>query len=249
MKVKVLFVSLLLSLGLSAGEIRVAVAANVSYAIGDLIKAFNTLYPDTKVQVQLGSSGKLTAQIKNGAPYDLFMSANMHYPQALYHEGIAVTRPLVYAQGSLAFFSSKQRAFDKGMALLEEDTIRRIAIANPKTAPYGKAAVAALKNAGIYEKIKSKFIYGESISQTVTYATTAADLGLIAKSSLFSPHMAQYREGKNWQSVDSKLYTPINQGIVLLKKSAANAEAAAFYAFIFSHRAEEIFKKFGYLIP
>jgi molybdate transport system substrate-binding protein len=249
MKVKVLLVSLLISIGLYAGEIRVAVAANVSYAVNDLIKAFNTLYPDTKVQVQLGSSGKLTAQIKNGAPYDLFMSANMKYPQALYQEGIAVTRPLVYAQGSLAFFSSKPRAFDKGMALLEEDAIRRIAIANPKTAPYGKAAVEVLKNAGIYEKIKSKFIYGESISQTVTYATTAADLGLIAKSSLFSPHMAQYKEGTNWKSVDSKLYTPISQGIVLLKKSAANAEAAAFYAFIFSRKAEEIFKKFGYLIP
>ena len=249
MKIKVLFISLLLSLGLNAGEIRVAVAANVSYAIGDLIKTFNTFYPDTKVQVQLGSSGKLTAQIKNGAPYDLFMSANMKYPNALYYDGIAVTRPLVYAQGSLAFFSSKPRDFTKGVTLLEESSIKRIAIANSKTAPYGKAAVEALTNAGIYEKIKNKLIYGESISQTVTYATTATDLGLIAKSSLFSPYMAQYSEGKNWQSVDPKLYTPINQGIVILKKGEANAEVAAFYAFIFSHKAEEVFKKFGYLIP
>ncbi|MBT8343653.1 MAG: molybdate ABC transporter substrate-binding protein, partial [Sulfurovum sp.] len=165
----------------SAGEISIAVAANVSYAIEALKKEFNVLHPETKVQVILGSSGKLTAQIKHGAPYGLFMSANMKYPEALYSEEMAVTKPVVYAQGALAFLSQKERNYDANMTVLRSEDIQKIAIANPQTAPYGVAAAEALKNAGVYESLKKKFVYGESISQTVTYATSAADIGIIAK--------------------------------------------------------------------
>ncbi|MCK4440390.1 MAG: molybdate ABC transporter substrate-binding protein, partial [Sulfurovaceae bacterium] len=149
--------------------IKVAVAANVSYAINDLKKEFNKLHPDTKVEITLGSTGKLTAQIKNKAPYQIFMGANMLYPQTLYKEGFAITRPLVYAQGSLAYLSRTKRDFSKGIELVKDDNIKKIAVANPKTAPYGIATAEALKNAKLYNDIKSKFIYGESISQTVTY--------------------------------------------------------------------------------
>ncbi len=246
---KKLLLLLLLSAFIHAKTITVAVAANVSYAIDELKKEFNTLYPDTKVQIILGGTGKLVAQIKHKAPYDILMGANMMYPQSLYDDGFAVTRPLVYAQGSLAMLSTKKQDFSKGMELLLSDDVKKIAIANPKMAPYGMATVEALKNAKLYDKVKSKFVYGDSISQTVTYATRAADLGFIAKSSLFSPQMSKFKEGINWVDVDSKLYTPIDQGIVLLKHGEASAEASAFYAFIFSKRAEEIFKKFGYIIP
>ena len=240
----------LLSLAiLGAGEIKIAVAANVSYAIDDLKKEFSELYPDTRVQVILGSSGKLTAQIKNGAPYQLFMAANTKYPEALYEEGIAVTRPLVYAQGSLAYLSSKEQDFSQGIKLLESPTINKIAVANPKTAPYGKAAVEAMKKAGVYESVKSKYVFAESVSQTVSYAVTAADIGFIAKSSLYSPKMAQYKEGMNWADVDPKLYTPINQGIVVLQNGESNCEVAAFYAFMFSAKAKKILNDFGYLVP
>jgi len=143
----------------------------------------------------LGSTGKLSAQIKNGAPYQLFLAANMQYPQALYDEDIALTRPIVYAQGSLAYISTKKQDFSKGIMLLKEKNIKKIAVANPKTAPYGIAAVEAMKNSGIYETIKDKFVYAESISQTVSYAVTATDIGLIAKSSLFSPKMKRFKKG------------------------------------------------------
>jgi molybdate transport system substrate-binding protein len=246
---RLFFVGLLFSCYLFAGTIRVAVAANVSYAIDDLKREFNKLYPDTKVEVILGSTGKLTAQIRHKAPYQILMGADMKYPQALYREGFAVTRPLVYAQGALAYLSSKKRDFSQGMELLRSDTIKKIAVANPKTAPYGIATAEALKNAKVYEAIKGKFVYGESISQTVTYATKATDIGVVAKSSLYSPQMAHFKEGKNWIEVNSKLYTPISQGIVLLKEGEKNAEVLTFYAFIFSKRAEEIFRKFGYTIP
>ncbi len=245
---KSVYVLLFAALTLSAGKINIAVAANVSYAIDELKAEFAKSHPDTKVQVTLGSSGKLTAQIKNGAPYGLFMAANMKYPQALYDEKIAITEPLVYAEGALAYLSVKQQDFSPGIALLKEEKIKKIAIASPKTAPYGKAAVEAMKTAGIYESVKDKFVFAESISQTVSYAVTAADIGIIAKSSLYSDKMAQYKEGVNWSAVDPALYTPIKQGVVLLKQGEKNSEYRAFYDFILSPKGKMILKKYGYII-
>ncbi len=246
---KLIIITLLLGTSLFADTIKIAVAANVSYAIDTLKDEFHLLYPDIKVQVALGSSGKLTAQIKNGAPYDLFMSANMKYPEALYSDGIAITEPKIYAKGGLAYLSTKNQNFTKGIHLVEEAIIEKIAVGNPKTAPYGQATREALKNAGLYEKIKNKFVYGESISQTVSYTVTATDMGFIAKSSLYSPRMAQYKKGIHWEIVNPQLYTPISQGIVLLKNAKANSEVKAFYDFILGEKARKILIDFGYLVP
>lgn len=231
-----------------AGSITVAVAANVSYAINDLTEAFNRRYPDTKVKVMLGSSGKLTAQIKHGAPYDLFMAADMKYPQALYDEGLAVTKPVIYAQGGLAYLSSKKQDFTQGISLLSSQKIDKIAIANPKTAPYGKAALEAMRNGGVLKGVEKKLVYAETISQTVSYAMTAADIGFIAKSSLYSPTMSHFKEGVHWADVDTTLYTPIDQGIVVLKEGKEKSEVLAFYDFIQSDEAKKIFRSFGYLV-
>ncbi len=244
---KVLISVLLLAQTLFAGTINIAVAANVSYAIDEIKAAFIKENPDVKVMVTLGSSGKLTAQIRNGAPYGIFMSANMKYPQALYDDTIALTSPAVYAQGALAYFSTKKQDFSLGIDLLMSDKIKKIALANPKTAPYGLAAEEAMKHADIYDKVRSKFVYAESISQTVSYTMLAADIGIIAKSSLYSSKMAHYKEGSNWASVDARLYTPIEQGLVLLKYAQNNKEYKDFYDFVLSDRAKEIFKKYGYL--
>ncbi len=248
MKLKLLFILLFSSYSM-AGSIQIAVAANVSYAMEDLKKAFNITHPNTKVQVILGSSGKLTAQIKHGAPYQLFMSANMKYPEALYKDKVAVTKPLVYAQGTLAYLSNKPQDFSKGMTVIKDEKIKKIAVANPKTAPYGKAAVEAMKNASVYEDVQKKFVFAESASQTVSYTVTAADLGFIAKSSLYSPKMKKYKENINWKEVDPKLYTPIKQGIVILKKSESSSEVRAFYDFMLSPKAQKILTEFGYLLP
>jgi molybdate transport system substrate-binding protein len=245
---KIVLSLLFAAASLSAGKINIAVAANVSYAIAELKAAFAEISPDTKVQVTLGSSGKLTAQIKNGAPYGLFMAANMKYPEALYGDKIAVTEPVVYAQGALAYLSAKPIDFSKGIQLVTEPGIRKVAVANPKTAPYGKATVEAMKRGGVYEAAEPKLVYAESISQTVAYAVTAADVGFIAKSSLYSDKMAQYKKGVHWRAVDPALYTPIKQGIVILKNGAGNAEYQAFYDFILSEKAKTIFKNYGYLV-
>lgn len=245
---KILLINMLLIGSLYAGSISIAVAANVSYAIDDLKKEFNKSYPNTNVKITLGGSGKLTAQIKNGAPYQLFMSANMKYPQALYDDGVAITKPTIYAQGSLAILSSKKRDFAEGIELVKSSKIDKIAVANPKTAPYGKATFQAIKNAGLLDSAKKKFVYAESISQTVSYTVIATDIGFIAKSSLYSPKMSHFKKGVHWIDVDSKLYTPINQGIVILKNGESNREVKAFYEFILSQKAKKIMQEFGYIV-
>lgn len=248
MVMKKLYIAFMcIATSLFGGEINIAVAANVSYALDELKAEFVKMHPQTKVLVTLGSSGKLTAQIKNGAPYGLFMSADMGYPQALYKDGIATTPPVVYAQGALAYLSAKELDFKMGISLMAHESIEKIAIANPKTAPYGKAALEAMQKGGVYEKVENKFVYAESISQTVAYAVSAADVGFVAKSSLFSPKMSRFIEGKNWAEVDAKLYTPIEQGVVLLKNGSGK-EYGAFYDFILSAKAKAIFKKYGYIV-
>ena len=245
---KIILALALLASSIFANTITVAVAANVSYAINELVAEFNKTNPDTKVQVTLGSSGKFTAQIESGAPFDVFMSADMKFPKSLFEKGLATTEPALYAQGSLAMLSSKELDFSKGINLVTDANIGKIAVANPKTAPYGTAAVEAMKNANVLDKVESKFVYAESISQAVTYATTAADVGFIAKSSLYDEKIAKYKENINWVSVDPSLYTAIYQGIVVLKNTKEEASAKAFYDFILGEKAKEIFIKFGYLV-
>jgi len=246
MKLK-LFLFILLSMLSFANSVKVAVAANVSYAIEDLIKDFKKMHPDANIEYTIGSSGKLTAQILHGAPYSLFLSADMKYPQALFDKHIALDAPKIYVQGLLAIFTTKDDInISEGLSVLKSDKIKKIAVANPLTAPYGVAAKEALQNAKIYALVKPKFIYGESIGQALTYTITAADIGLVAKSTLFSKKLSRFKEGKNWIDVDKTLYKPTKQGIVLLKNAKNSAIAKEFYNYLLSKRAKEIFKKFGY---
>ena len=245
---KIVLFLLLFTFSLFGSTMNLALSANVSYAIEAIKKEFSLLYPDVRVKVIVSSSGKLTAQIKNGAPYDVFMSANMKYPEALYKDGLALSKPLVYAQGSLAYLSVKKRDFSQGLKLLENEAIKKIAVANPKTAPYGKATFEALENTAILDKIKEKIVYGESAAQTLSYTISAVDIGFIAKSSLYSPKLKRFKKGENWAEVDAKLYTPIEQGIVILSNAKENQDAKAFYEFILSEKAKKIFIDYGYKV-
>jgi len=244
-----LFLLLLCSTLLSAKEITIAVAANVSYAIDEIKAAFIKSHAGTQVRVIVGGSGKLAAQIQSGAPFGLFMSADMGFPTALYEANLSVKRPEVYAEGALVCFSMRPKELSSSLKTLSASEIKRIAIANPKTAPYGKAAVAALKNAEVYDEVQAKLVYGESISQTLSYAMTAADVGIISKSALYTPMMKEYKEHVHWEDVDRSLYHPIKQGILLLKVMENEAEYRAFYDFILSDEGAQIFKRYGYLVP
>ncbi len=243
---KIILFFLLLFTQLQASSLNIAAAANLSYTIKALESAFLKHYPEIHLKVTLGGSGKLTSQIMHGAPYGLFLSADMLYPQKLYSSGYAITQPKVYTQGALAFFTTKEFTQPLAPKLLTSKMIDKIAIANPKTAPYGKATIEALKKSGVYSSIKQKFIYGESISQTLIFASSS-DIGVVALSALYSPQLQKYKEGKNWALVDPKLYTPIAQGMVLLKQSKNKPDYKLFYDFILSKEAQNIFSEYGYL--
>jgi len=228
--------------------ITIAVAANASYVIPKLVQKFKQSHPNIDIKVILGASGNLTAQINQDAPYDIFMSANMKYPNALYKTKKAITKPKVYAKGSLAILSITKRDFSKGIDIILDKDIKTIAVANPKTAPYGIVTKQALKNSMLYDKVRSKFVYGQSISQTLTYTLRAANIGFVAKSLLFSSKMARFKKGINWEDVDHTLYKPIDQGIVILLNGKNKQLVKEFYDFIFTNDAKKILENFGYIV-
>ena len=230
-------------------EIAVAAAANVQYTLEELKAEFEKL-TDIKLKTIIGSSGKLTAQIENGAPFDIFISADMEYPQALNKEGLTRQPPKVYAYGTLVIWTFKYLDLSKGLAVLADPSVKRIAIANPKTAPYGRQAVNAIKHDNLYKEIDRKLVYGESIAQVNQFITTGAvDLGFTAKSVVLDPNL---KEKGKWVEVDPNFYSPVAQGVVILKHAEKNnvlKETQSFYDFLFSSTAQDIFKKYGYKLP
>ena len=218
-------------------DIRVATAGNVAFAIKELANQF---YKETKIRVIpiISSSGNLTAQIERGAPFDIFLSANMKYPEYLYNLKKAITKPKVYAKGRLVLFAKN------GIKSIDDlYSAKKIAIANPKTAPYGKATIEYLKNTKLYDKLKNKFVIGGNISSAFSYALKITNYGFVAKSLLYK--FPKLNNKNHYIDLDTKYYSPIKQGIVLLKD---NKEARKFYNFIFSKKAKEIFLKYGYII-
>lgn len=227
-------------------EVKIAVAANLSFVIKDIIKEFNQENPDIEIKTVIGASGKITAQIINGAPFEVFLSADTSYPEILWEKQIAVEQPKVYAKGLLILFSRNSQDFKNGLSILTNNQFRIIAIPNVKLAPYGDAACESLKKEKLYDRLKSKFIYGQNIAQTVQYALTAVDAAFISKSAIFAPQMKKYNEeNKFWTAVDPNLYKPIEQAAVLISKREA---AQRFYGFLFSKKAKVIFQNSGYEI-
>jgi len=223
----------------------IAAAANTQFAIRELTHAFEQK-TGISSNLVISSSGKLTAQIKEGAPYHLFVSANMKYPEELYQSGLCVQKPKVYAYGQLVLWTH-QKNDQLSMESLQADAVRHIAIANPKTAPYGEAAVEVLNHYGIFAAVQDKLVYGESISQTNQFILSGtADLGFTAQSVVMSPELL----GKGtWIKLDTAGYSPIKQGVVVLKKRKEKIEdAQQFYDFLDTPSATQILKKYGYLI-
>jgi molybdate transport system substrate-binding protein len=231
-----------------ADELTVAVAANVQYPFEELESIFEK---ETGITVEpvIGSSGKLTVQIENGAPFDIFMSADMDYPDALHEKGLTSNDPAVYGYGRLVIWTMNDLDLSKGINVLTDTSVRKIAVASPKTAPYGRQAVNALKFYGVYDEVLDKLVYGESIAQVNQFISTrAADLGITAISVVLAPNMKD--KGK-WIEIDKKSYEPIAQGVVILKYAQKhNPEAARkFYEFLFSDEAKMVFRKYGYKLP
>lgn len=242
---KKIVLGVFLAIFANANDLKIAAAANTTYAFEELKSEFAKLHPEAKLEVNLGSSGKLVAQIKNGAPFDIFMSADMGFAQKLKDENFAITKPVVYAKGKVAMFSVRGFDLSKGLEILLDEKVKTISVANPKTAPYGTATIQAFKNAKIYDKVSSKIVEAGSIGDALNQSLKASDIGFIAASSMYSSQMKEkYKEGVNYVYFSG--YDPISQGIVILKNGENNKLAKAFYDFILSPKGKEIFARYGY---
>jgi molybdate transport system substrate-binding protein len=229
-------------------QIIMAAAASGRFAAEEIAATFQRS-AGVEVKAVYGASGKLSAQIRNGAPFDVFVSADLAYPDSLRAWGHASGKAETYAFGKLVLWSAKGPDPERGMAILTDAAVTRIAIADPKAAPYGREAVKAMQRAGVYDKVHGKLVYGESISQVGQYVMTGnAEVGLSALSVVLS----ESARGKGkWKAVDSALYDPIAQGAVVTRYGRDNhpAEAARFLDYLRSDSARAILAKYGYGLP
>lgn len=228
-----------------AGSLTIATAANMQFAMRELADSFTA---DTGIpcNLTLGSSGKLTAQIREGAPFDLFVSADMKYPETLFRAGLGARSPKVYAYGSLVVWTMND-TIETSLESLALDGVQHVAIANPETAPYGKAAREALEHYGLYEAVLPKLVYGESIAQTNQFVLSgAAEAGITALAAVRSPQMQGVG---HWKAIDPGSHAPIAQGALLLKAPPEKEAAAqAFYEYLSSAKAAEVLIKYGYTL-
>lgn len=241
-----LLLSGVFSVSLPAQDLSVAAAANVRFALEEIEKAFEAK-TKLKVDINYSSSGKLSTQITQGAPFDVFVSADEEYPEALQKSNKTANTPKVYAQGTLVLWTTQPGLNLKpdGKILLNT-SIKKIAIANPKTAPYGRAAVEWLKKKGLYASIENKLVYGESIAQTTQYILAGAcEIGLTAKSLALAEEM---RGKGKWIEIDPKQHEPIRQAAVITTYGQKQHPVAShkFFDFLFSAEAKRIWKRYGY---
>lgn len=235
---------LLTSYSVSAGEVSIAVAGNFFKPLKVLATQFEAQSGDHAV-LSVGSTGKLYAQISNGAPFELFLAADQKRVSKLVEQKLAVKESqFTYAKGKLVLWSKKPNLIDAQGKYLSATTLKRLAIANPKTAPYGEQAVNVLKNLGLYKKLKTKLVQGQNIGQTFQYVSTGSvEQGIIAMSQVTVN--GKITSGSAW-IIPSSLYQAIQQDAVLLKKGKTNPVAQQFLDYLKSPSAVQIIRSFGY---
>jgi molybdate transport system substrate-binding protein len=227
-------------------QVRVAAAADLKFAMDELAGEFEKKTA-TKVILTYGSSGNFLAQLQNGAPFDLFFSADVDYPKELEAAGLAEPATLCeYAVGRIVIWMPSNASADLlrlGWNALLDASVQKIAIANPDHAPYGRAAVAAMRKAGIYDQVKAKLVYGENISQAAQFVQSGnAQAGIIALSLSVSPAM---RDGKSWE-IPADMHPAIEQGAVVLKNAKNRKDAQTFLEFVKSETGQAILAKHGF---
>jgi molybdate transport system substrate-binding protein len=235
--------------GAVAGEITIAAAADLNFVFRELVAEYEKSTGD-RVRLSLGSSGNFYAQIQNGAPFDLYFSADIAYPRKLEEAGLTVPGSLYpYAIGRIVLWAGKDSHLDlsRGLEILREPAIKKIAIANPKHAPYGRAAVAAMEHAQVYDRIKDKLVLGENISQAAQFIESgAADVGIIAMSLALAPLMQA--AGQYWE-IPADAHPPIEQGAVILKGAKNQERAKAFLSFVQGAEGQTMMKRYGFIVP
>jgi molybdate transport system substrate-binding protein len=234
-----------------AAELTIAAAADLKFAMDQLVTEFQTNQPGTTVKVAYGSSGNFFAQLQNRAPFDIYFSADIEYPRKLAEAGHALgTDVFLYAVGRLVVWAPKSSSLDLdtlGMQSLLAPSVRKVAIANPEHAPYGRAAVAAMKSLHVYEQTKSKLVYGENIAQTAQFIQSGtADIGIIAFSLALAPQMKD--AGRYWE-IPVDAYPKLEQGGIILSWTKEPIAARVFRDFVLGQHGREVLKRYGFFLP
>jgi molybdate transport system substrate-binding protein len=232
-------------------ELRVAAAADLQLALPELAEAFRDEHPDITVALSFGASGNLTAQIKNGAPFDLFLSADRAFPASLVEQGLADgDSEFLYAIGQLVLWVRSDSPLDvekRGIEVLLDPGVRKVALANPRFAPYGQAAEKALRSLGLYDRIKNKLVLGENVAQTAHFVQSgAADAGLISHSLAIAPTMRG--KGRSWRVPQSD-YPRLEQAGVILHAARDRPAAWDLRAFLLSPRGRAVLARYGFTLP
>ncbi|MDO8745033.1 MAG: molybdate ABC transporter substrate-binding protein [Candidatus Brocadiaceae bacterium] len=231
-------------------KILIAAASDLNFAMNEICRAFEKSHPGIKVEVSYGSSGNFYAQIKQSAPYDIFFSADASYPSRLEEEGFAVKgQRQLYAIGKIVLWIPKKSALDpqKGLNVVLEPELKKLAISNPKHAPYGRAAEESLRYYGLLDKVQSKLVFGENISQTAQFVQTgSADAGIIAVSLAVSPSMAE--SGSYWV-IPTESYSRLEQVYTVLQRGKGKSSVKTFLEFVQGKKGEKILSDFGFILP
>lgn len=230
-------------------EIAIAAASDLNFAIKEIIAEFEKV-TGKHVKLSLGSSGNFYAQIQNGAPFDLYFSADIGYPKKLEEAGLTVPGSLYrYAVGRIVLWTNhdSHRDVSKGMEILRDPAIKKIAIANPKHAPYGRAAVAAMEHFKVYEQAKDRLVLGENISQAAQFIESGScDIGVIALSLALAPTMKSH--GTYWE-IPAEAHPSLEQGAAIIKSSKHQDAAKQFLTFMQADKGQEIMTRYGFTLP
>ena len=246
-KLLLLVCSLMLSLGVHAEKITIAAAADLRFALDEIVAAFGKDYPADEVAVIYGSSGMFHTQIQQGAPYDLYFSADISLPRELEKKGYAASAVKPYAIGRIVLWSASLDASKMTLASLLDSGISRVAIANPVHAPYGRRAEEALRASGLWEKVAPKLVYGENIAQAAQYVQSGnAQVGIIALSLAISPQLAG--KGSYWLVPDS-LHEPLEQGYIITRRAEKSVLARRFADYIDGKPARAVMRRYGFALP
>lgn len=224
-------------------KLTIAAASDLRYALDDIITLFKQQQPAADVRLIYGASGKLSTQIRHGAPYDMFFSADISFARQLYQDGLAATAPQPYALGHLVLWSPKQNMAGITLSQLAEFDFNRLAIAQPAHAPYGQRAKQALQAAGVWQALEAKIVYGENIAQTAQLAQSGgADIAIIALSLARFPELAS----QGYQPIPTELHQPLQQAYVITRRGADNTAARQFAAFIATPPVLDILQRYGF---
>jgi len=249
--IKFIFTAVLLLLAAAtaqAEKITVAAAADLKFAMDEVANAFRKSYPGEEVEIIYGSSGKAHTQIQQGAPYDLYFSADIAFPNELIKQGLAASSKVTpYALGRIVLWSTSMDATKMTLASLADPSIKHVPTANPKHAPYGKRAEEALRAAKLWATVESKMIYGENITQAAQFVQTGnAEVGVIALSLAVSPELSS--KG-GYYLIPDNLHEPLEQGFIILKRAEHNPLARQFADYMNSPPARAVMTKFGFVLP